>query len=259
MKLSYVGAVAMGCLVLALVLVQLWLIEQRQEANRRWVADQQAALERAAIQPPAPGQPWVPPPPVVYLPPPTPPIFPFPVVYGPLMAVMALLAQAEHQRQERERQAEEEDRTGYTEDDLMDNWEFKIIRSPVGLFDRPDFLERVLQEEGRAGWRLVEKFDGTRVRLKRVAGASPSADVPPGYDPYRTVVGPRVKAHVALWVFCALCLIPVPIAIAAHLADAISPAVLVPLIAVPAVLAVALGFTASRLAAKYRRLAYQSE
>jgi hypothetical protein len=258
MKLSYVAPVALGCLVLALVLVQLWLIEQRQEADRRRIAEQQAALERAARQPPAPGQPLVPPTPVVYQPP-SPPVFPFPILYGPLMAVMALLAQAEHQRQERERQSEEEDRTGYTEDDLMDNWEFKIIRSPVGLFDRPDFLERVLQEEGRAGWRLVEKFDGTRVRLKRVAGASPAADVPPGYDPYRIVVGPRVKAHVALWVCCALCLIPVLIVIVAHLVEPIRPSVLVPLLIVPVVLAAALGFTASRLAAKYRRLAYQSE
>jgi hypothetical protein len=88
----------------------------------------------------------------------------------------------------RRRREEEEELIQYTPDDLSDHWEFKILRSMTGAFKKPHFLERVLEEEARSGWMLVEKFDNGRIRLKRPASAKamPSAG---GVDPYRTYVG----------------------------------------------------------------------
>ncbi len=81
--------------------------------------------------------------------------------------------------------------TGYTAADLAEGWEFKILRSATGAFKKPDVLRRVLEEEGRAGWVMVEKFDSQRVRLKRPTPPAPakSGDPALGFDPYRTTVG----------------------------------------------------------------------
>ena len=83
---------------------------------------------------------------------------------------------------------EEEEMTPYSPNDLAENWEFKILRSATGKFRDSLWLSGILQEEGRAGWTLVEKFDDSRVRLKRPAGARAS-DATLGFDPYRTFVG----------------------------------------------------------------------
>ncbi|MCG3124786.1 MAG: hypothetical protein GIKADHBN_03273 [Phycisphaerales bacterium] len=78
--------------------------------------------------------------------------------------------------------------TGYTATDLADAWEFKILRSATGAFKKPEVLRSILEEEGRAGWVMIEKFDSQRVRLKRPAAAR-SGDSALGFDPYRTTVG----------------------------------------------------------------------
>lgn len=78
--------------------------------------------------------------------------------------------------------------TGYTSTDLSEGWEFKILRSATGAFRRPDRLRQALDEEARAGWVLVEKFDNQRVRLKRPASAR-AGDAALGFDPYRTSHG----------------------------------------------------------------------
>ena len=70
--------------------------------------------------------------------------------------------------------------TPYTRQDLSENWEFKIIRSSTGAFKNPEKMRAVLEEEGRAGWVLVEKFDNSRMRLKRPHDAR-SADAGLGY------------------------------------------------------------------------------
>lgn len=57
--------------------------------------------------------------------------------------------------------------TGYTGTDLSEGWEFKILRSATGAFRKPNLLRQILDEESRAGWVLVEKFDSQRIRLKR--------------------------------------------------------------------------------------------
>jgi hypothetical protein len=83
---------------------------------------------------------------------------------------------------------EEEEMTPYSSKDLAEDWEFKILRSVNGKFRDPVWLHAVLQEEARAGWVLVEKFDDSRVRLKRPASAR-ARDAAFGFDPRRTWVG----------------------------------------------------------------------
>lgn len=78
--------------------------------------------------------------------------------------------------------------TKYSDGDLAEGWEFKILRSATSAFRDADRLRQVLEEESRAGWVLVEKFDNQRLRLKRPASAR-TADSALGFDPYRTSYG----------------------------------------------------------------------
>ncbi len=103
---------------------------------------------------------------------------------GSTGATAAQIAAEEQRRQ----QEEEEEMTPYSNDELQDDWEFKILRSATGAFKKPQRLREVLEEEARAGWVLVEKFDDQRVRLKRPASARRN-DRGLGFDPYRTQVG----------------------------------------------------------------------
>lgn len=85
---------------------------------------------------------------------------------------------------------EEEEMTGYTGKELSEDWEFKILRSNMGAFRKPEKLRAALEEEKRGGWVLVEKFDNNRIRLKRSAGTKViEGDFTDGYDPYRTQIG----------------------------------------------------------------------
>jgi hypothetical protein len=78
--------------------------------------------------------------------------------------------------------------TPYTPRDLAENWEFKILRSATGAFKDPAVMQHYLAEESQAGWTLVEKFDNSRIRLKRPAAAR-QEDAQCTFDPYRTRVG----------------------------------------------------------------------
>jgi hypothetical protein len=100
----------------------------------------------------------------------------------------AAAAGAAAARKRRERQEEEEVMTAYTPQELAEGWEFKIVRSSTGAFRAPAFVRAVLDEEQRAGWTLVEKFDNGRIRLKRPASAR-AKDSALGSDAYRTHVG----------------------------------------------------------------------
>ncbi|HEY1545372.1 MAG TPA: hypothetical protein VGG01_23470 [Xanthobacteraceae bacterium] len=62
---------------------------------------------------------------------------------------------------------EEELMTPYAPKDLAEGCEFKILRSATGGFRNPEWLRSVLEEEQRAGWTLLEKFDDTRGRATR--------------------------------------------------------------------------------------------
>lgn len=98
-------------------------------------------------------------------------------------AAAAAAAAEQHRMQE-----EEEEMTSYGAADLSDNWEFKILRSNFRTFSKPERIAECLAEEGQAGWVLVEKFDDSRLRLKRPASAR-ARDSTLGFDPYRTYVG----------------------------------------------------------------------
>lgn len=92
--------------------------------------------------------------------------------------------------------------TEYSPDDLSQGWEFKILRSATSRFKDPAFLKACLDEEARAGWTLIEKFDNSRIRLKRPA-SSRSTDAGLGHDPYRTYVG-TTEVQLAITIVAAI-------------------------------------------------------
>ena len=129
-------------------------------------------------------------------------------------AVAAMAAAAARRRRERE----EEGMTDYTPQELTEGWEFKIVRSATNAFKRPEFLKQVLEEEGKFGWVLVEKFDNGRIRLKRPASAR-AGDAVLGSDPYRSHVGIsdlRLALTIMLSVFGALGLVAAILAAILH-------------------------------------------
>jgi hypothetical protein len=82
---------------------------------------------------------------------------------------------------------EEEDMTAYSDADL-EEWEFKIVRAHTRYFKDPAQLRLVCEEEGRAGWELVEKFDDYRLRFKRRTEMR-KKDQYLDIDPYRSQIG----------------------------------------------------------------------
>ena len=103
------------------------------------------------------------------------------------MGGAATAAAAAKRRQE---QQEEEEMAKYTEADLKEGWEFKIVRSSTGAFSNPVTLQDLIEEEAQAGWIMLEKFDDSRVRFKRpVSARSKDATLPGDIDPYRTTYG----------------------------------------------------------------------
>ena len=99
----------------------------------------------------------------------------------------------------RRMEEEEEQMTPYSRDELENDWEFKIIRSQTGVFRNQATLQKLMEEEARAGWQLVEKFDNSRVRFKRPRSARQrDAQLPAGVDPYRVHYGISEGAFVAV-------------------------------------------------------------
>jgi hypothetical protein len=98
----------------------------------------------------------------------------------------------------RQKEDEEEHMTPYSREELENDWEFKIVRSQTGGFRKPEALQKVMAEEARAGWQMVEKFDNSRVRFKRPRSARQrDAQLPAGVDPYRVTFGIGEGALVA--------------------------------------------------------------
>lgn len=110
---------------------------------------------------------------------------------------------------------EEEEMTTYTREDLTEGWEFKILRSMTSAFKNPEKLRAALEEESKAGWVLVEKFDDARIRLKRPASAK-DYDPHVGIDPYRTYVG-ITQGRYVFWILVVSIGIPALIALAVYL------------------------------------------
>jgi hypothetical protein len=97
------------------------------------------------------------------------------------------------------RAAEEEHMTNYSREDLTEDWEFKIVRANTGVFSKPAVFQKLIEEEARAGWQFVEKFDNSRVRFKRPASARRrDAQLPEDVDPYRTQYGLSEGAFVVV-------------------------------------------------------------
>ena len=93
-------------------------------------------------------------------------------------------------QQKKKREQEEEEMTRYTDKELSEDYEFKIVRSSTSAFKNRDKVEQVIAEEAVAGWKFVEKFDDNRMRFKRPSSARRSDyNLPPGVDPYRTTYG----------------------------------------------------------------------
>ncbi|TFH57973.1 MAG: hypothetical protein E4G91_09950 [Candidatus Zixiibacteriota bacterium] len=85
-------------------------------------------------------------------------------------------------------QEEEEQRmTQYNAEDL-NGWEFKIVRSTFGRFGNAEVIRRLMEEEARNGWEMVEKFDDYRIRFKRRTDKR-ALHSGGGVDPYRTNYG----------------------------------------------------------------------
>ncbi len=101
---------------------------------------------------------------------------------GIAAATAAAAARAARMRQE------EEDMTGYNGKDL-DGWEFKIVRSNTGRFKNREAVRKLCDEEGLAGWEMLEKFDDNRIRFKRRVEHR-SRDQHLQIDPYRSEIGP---------------------------------------------------------------------
>ena len=86
---------------------------------------------------------------------------------------------------------EEEEMTTYADDELQNDWEFKIVRAYRAVFAKPEAFKKLLSEEERAGWILLEKLDDNRVRFKRRRSgqANDAQLISEGIDPYRTQYG----------------------------------------------------------------------
>jgi len=93
----------------------------------------------------------------------------------------------------------------------LTGWEFKIVRASRDIFRDPEVLQRLCEEEGEAGWILLEKLDDRRIRFKRpVALRDLIKPEKLAIDPYRTQYGPSNKPLVILGMLAALGVIILP-------------------------------------------------
>ena len=120
----------------------------------------------------------------------------------------AAAAAAAARRRKLLEEKEEEEMTPYGSDDLIRDWEFKIVRANRPVFRNPKHLNRLLEQEARAGWTMVEKFDDQRVRFKRLREIGlDQPGLQGGIDPYRTHYGMSPGAFGALTVLAILAVV----------------------------------------------------
>lgn len=105
----------------------------------------------------------------------------------PVVAVSGATNAAVAAELARKQREEEEQMTPYKNGDL-EGWEFKIVRSATGQFSKPESVRRLCEEESRAGWEMLEKFDEYRIRFKRKTEFRGN-DRYLESDPYRTQIG----------------------------------------------------------------------
>ena len=109
---------------------------------------------------------------------------------GGAVAAIAAAAKAAKDRDE------EENMTKYNSDDL-NGWEFKIVRSDLGRFKKREIVQTLCDQEAKAGWEMVEKFDNNRIRFKRRVEKR-AQDQHLDFDPYRTSMSSISGGMVAL-------------------------------------------------------------
>jgi hypothetical protein len=175
--------------------------------------------------------------------------------FGGAWVGAAVAAEEEKRRKAMLAAEEEETMTGYAQDDLQDDWEFKIVRSESRAFRRPDVLKALIEEEAQAGWVLLEKLDDGRVRFKRPKRAR-QRDIylPEGVDPYRTQYGRRSSQAMIVSVMLGL-LLTTGLGFAAFLMVSDSPppaSILWTLVAGLGLVVVTIGFVAVALARRGR-------
>jgi hypothetical protein len=165
-----------------------------------------AAVAGQVVQPAPVPQPWQAPP-QPYRPPPI-----FPAYLLPLFVVVV----AAHRLKKQREQEEEEEVTPHLTDPAT-AFEYKIIR---GMFQKPDKLRAMLDDEARAGWELFELLDGARARLRRPTTCR-ARDGDLTQDPYRTTYltgqGPGAQ-KVVLVIFAVIAVIAVAVATIAVIA-----------------------------------------
>jgi len=82
---------------------------------------------------------------------------------------------------------EEEELSKYNNEELNEEWEFKIVRSVTGVFKNPAKLADLIEREKKYGWVMLEKFDNNRIRFKRKRCQSGKVSL--DENPYNTVYG----------------------------------------------------------------------
>jgi len=91
-------------------------------------------------------------------------------------------AYAARRREEERQRREEESLTRYSEADLEQDWQFKIVH---GDFSTLEKVQAVMQEQAAWGWIFVEKFYGRRIRFKRPRSEE-ARDAERSGNPYST-------------------------------------------------------------------------
>ncbi|MCG8415425.1 MAG: hypothetical protein MI746_14500 [Pseudomonadales bacterium] len=66
--------------------------------------------------------------------------------------------------------------------------EYKVIQAQTPLFSDTAKMHEVLEQEAKAGWRLLEKEDNYKIRLQRDV-SNRENDKNLDFDPYRSTVG----------------------------------------------------------------------
>lgn len=66
--------------------------------------------------------------------------------------------------------------------------EYKTIQSQTPIFANTDKMHKVLEEEARAGWRLLSKEDNHKIKLQRDI-SNRENDKNLDFDAYRTSIG----------------------------------------------------------------------
>jgi len=101
--------------------------------------------------------------------------------------------------------------TAAPKDLRLAGWEFKIVRANRDLFRDPNVFRQLCDEEGQAGWILLEKLDDRRVRFKRPLALRDiiQAEFLPN-DPYRTLYGPSSNGGTLLTAIAFLAAILLP-------------------------------------------------